>query len=337
MRHIMNNVDLNKYNDLNILAERILSNTTDSLENIFYFDIKIKLAKLIEEASDSGENFYYKLYHKLGWEDLPVIRSKLKLDSYVNWKDISTAGDYILQQNILDKSFSRIISKDRNIVAIGNSEVMAEKLRRITSHSFFAPGDIIAIDRMQTDNISMYAHYGIFWDEQHVIHYTGDDDLAGDIYIKFDTLKNFLVTKDRKYKLQDCHTIFIKSDGHPCRIYQDLNDAYTHINGLILYDLDKDVTMNNYTYAKTLARAEAVALKFGSNSFKPLSTIEERLKVKKEDIQWYLTKNYSLDKNNCEHFAIWCKTGKHISVQAKSAGSVATAMWVLYQLLEDNN
>ncbi len=137
-------------------------------------------------------------------------------------------------------------------------------------------GDVICVNR------GLYLHYGVYVSENnHVIHYTGEtgpNDFNG--VVRETSLNEFLNGAENfnicKFPERPIlNNIFCSNKSHG--IFK-LIRAFQIFN-LINYKL--------YSGAETVARAKS---RLGENK-------------------------YNLALNNCEHFAIWCKTGVRDSSQ----------------------
>lgn len=146
------------------------------------------------------------------------------------------------------------------------------------------PGDVVGVVRSKA--LGLYEHYAVYIGDGKVVHYSGNGtDFNGGICIRKDSLKNFLKEDDDYFVL-----FFDKTFPSPRKIYVKqisiLNDVTFH-RPLSLPEGEK---MKIYSAKDTIARA--------------LSRLGES--------------QYNLVTNNCEHFAIWCKTGMGQSYQVKN-------------------
>ena len=141
------------------------------------------------------------------------------------------------------------------------------------------PGDIIGVDR------GMYQHYGIYAGEDRVIHYTAEtSDLDPDnAEIQETSLERFL-REDTEY--------FVLETGAPSGNLLDilLSSALSNVTATGMRNVrDADDVPQPFSPEETLERAR--------------SRMGER--------------KYNLFTNNCEHFAVWCKTGISESRQVR--------------------
>jgi hypothetical protein len=119
----------------------------------------------------------------------------------------------------------------------------------------------------------VYSHIGVYINNKEVIHYTSNDSDIGDNFIQSTSLKRFLRGTE-KYSV----LVFPSKYGEPTSV------PFSAASGTLLYDFSKHFKNQNYTV------------------YSPSETIR-RAKSKLNE------KQYNLASNNCEHFAIWCKTG----------------------------
>lgn len=139
------------------------------------------------------------------------------------------------------------------------------------------PGDVLAASR----KAGLYQHFAVYIGNQRVIHYAAENsDFSGRITIHEAPFSEFQGDSTFIYVLD-----FPDNSGHPSKrgthFQSDPNEE------LLLFDLIRQTCYHLYTPTETIERAKS------------------RLGEEK----------YALPFNNCEHFAIWCKTGVHESHQ----------------------
>lgn len=149
---------------------------------------------------------------------------------------------------------------------------------RKVSDSELKRGDVICVHRMG----GAYDHYGIYTGCGKVIHYSNEgSDFGGDIRVRRATLSQFK---------NGASNVFVV-DFEAYRDYVENPEPFD-FKGLFKLAFDsffgKEITL--YSPEETVERAE--------------SRLGE--------------KNYNIATNNCEHFAVWCKTGKSESTQVKN-------------------
>ncbi|SFJ03422.1 Lecithin retinol acyltransferase [Terrisporobacter glycolicus] len=160
-------------------------------------------------------------------------------------------------------------------------------------------GDVICV------NHGIYNHFGIFVDKNHVIHYSGKekDMFFREMVIDETDMENFLGESDKYYVYrfsQDkpSNVNRIRAEGLGRDLVDDVQALY------LIYQIKNKIKFKVYTPEETVKRAR--------------SRIGER--------------KFLLHANNCEHFAIWCKTGVKQSYQVNA---VIKVMFVKYLIYED--
>ncbi|WP_343337743.1 hypothetical protein TPELB_28370 [Terrisporobacter petrolearius] len=159
-------------------------------------------------------------------------------------------------------------------------------------------GDVICV------NHGIYNHFGIFVDKNHVIHYSGKekDMFFREMVIDETDMENFLGGSDKYYVYrfsQDkpSNVNRIRAEGLGRDLIDDVQALY------LIYQIKNKIKFKVYTPEETVKRAR--------------SRIGER--------------KFLLHANNCEHFAIWCKTGVRQSYQVNA---VIKAVFVKYLTYE---
>lgn len=204
------------------------------------------------------------------------------LGGEVFWDDIDNEYGWRLQYNKVTKH-ARIID-DKNIRrAWGILNVMQEKFKRLTREEFLEPGDVIGVARSKSFNI--YEHYAVYIGNGKVVHYSGEgSDFNSNINIREDSFDDFL-KQDKDYFV----LFFNEENRIPHKIQPRTNFNMSDVNYESYLEIKKDKNFKIYSPEETVQRA--------------LSKIGED--------------KYHLVFNNCEHFAIWCKTGVSESYQVK--------------------
>ena len=182
----------------------------------------------------------------------------------------------------------RVISPLGMRVANGSRNVMIEKMKRLSAKSFLKPGDVIGVRRK-----GIYEHYAIYIGNDRVIHYCGEgNDFGGTVSIHEADISEFI--KDAR----SCFVVWFDK-GIPYKIQSEttflFNGSLDYYNGGF-----QKVKRNTFSAEETIKRAK--------------SRIGET--------------EYNLITNNCEHFAMWCKTGVSESSQVKNIARAALASGV---------
>lgn len=144
-------------------------------------------------------------------------------------------------------------------------------------------GDIIGVNRFS------YEHYGVYENEFSVYHYSGDEsDFSQNLKIKNTSLKKFLSGSKQYFILN-----FPSYHDKPGKIIVNkLNQFKSHIDFSDLKNLFDFLKWHKYKL------------------FSPEETVARAKSRLGED-------KYNMLFNNCEHYAIWCKTGISESHQVK--------------------
>ena len=208
------------------------------------------------------------------------------------WNDLECCENgWKLQQNKITR-LCRILDENNVRKAWGNKFAMQEKLKRLTREDFLEAGDIIGIDRKG----GLYEHYAVYIGKGRVIQYQGEgQDFKGAITVKEASFSDFL-KKNQHY--------FI-----------------------LLFDTERKNVI------KLRARTEFASAEvldnhiFQHKEFRLLSA-EETIERARERIG---EEKYHLVVGNCEHFAVWCKTGVSVSFQVLK---VLDRMQILRQLYQ---
>ena len=131
-------------------------------------------------------------------------------------------------------------------------------------------GDVIGVDR------GLYEHYAVYVGGDRVIHYAGDgDDFGGEVSIRETSFREFLGEETA------CFVCEFPADHKPPQKRQHIALPFLSISDMRSWmDLFKDWQYHLFSPEETVERA--------------YSRLGER--------------SYNLLTNNCEHFAIWCKT-----------------------------
>lgn len=143
-------------------------------------------------------------------------------------------------------------------------------------------GDVICV------NQGIYNHFGIFVDKKHVIHYSGKekDFFLREMVIDETNLENFLGDSNKYY------------------VYKFSKDKSNYVKRIMATGLDRNMVDG----VQTLYLLYQIKNKLRFKIYSP----EETVKRARSRIG---EKKFLLPSNNCEHFAMWCKTGVRQSYQ----------------------
>ncbi len=213
------------------------------------------------------------------------------------WKDIETINGYKLQKNIIT-GHARILNAHNDRVAWGSVEGMKEKMKIFMPEiELVETGDIIGIRRRHIpyvgiDIAALYEHYAIYIGNGDVIHFCGREENFETPSIRKDSL-NYFLNND-----PDSNYFVIKfnpKDNRPMKI-----NTKTDMQGQLGF-MDLIETEDAY---KNLIKSSKFHIYSGNECVdRAYSKLGE--------------KGYNLIFKNCEHFAMWCKTGVAYSSQVK--------------------
>ncbi len=208
--------------------------------------------------------------------DCPNVVEKVSADEDDIWHNVIIRKNHKLQKNKLF-DYYRILNQNNERIAWGSMAVMTEKFNRLTSDNFFKYGDIVGVVRRW----GLYEHYCVYKNDDCVIEYAGDEGHFGkNVNVRRSSFEQFL----RKDASNYFALLFDGTGRSPKKVF--VNPVKVNENELIhRIELNDYITL--YSPAETVKRAE------------------ERLGEKKYNLVW----------NNCECFALWCKTGENKSYQ----------------------
>lgn len=151
-----------------------------------------------------------------------------------------------------------------------------------------APGVVIGVNR------GLYDHYGILVEDTQVIHYTGEDsDMTGEVRIKSTSIEQFLKGETHFWMLH------IPTKAALRRTLERRWESVLH-----------RLKQQGINVPSPLV---SVAVDFFLKGYvlcTPEDTVERAVSRLGE-------KQYNIALRNCEHFAIWCKTGMSASTQVE--------------------
>lgn len=171
----------------------------------------------------------------------------------------------------------RVISPSNVQMANGSRRAMLEKMGRLADGEFLRRGDMIGVSRN-----GLYEHYAIYIGKGRVIHYCGAGaDFGGEVTIHEAPFSEFL---------KDSKTFFLVwfDEGRPVKIRS--STSFLQYAPLDVYDVMFQRKQRRvFTAEETVQRAQS---RLGEENYNPVT-------------------------NNCEHFAMWCRTGIAESGQVK--------------------
>ena len=156
-------------------------------------------------------------------------------------------------------------------------------IKRVVRDEEIRFGDVVGVHRMQ----GLYDHYGIYTGNGGMIHYADPSgDFGTNIVVHRTTLEKF--KEDSEYIFVIDFDKYIKKND--INLFDILTPRGIDVGKLLELLLGDTRNYHLYSPEETVARAE--------------SRLGE--------------KNYNIATNNCEHFAIWCKTGVSESTQVEN-------------------
>lgn len=182
--------------------------------------------------------------------------------------------DIITDGGIVPKSpTTRIAEKLVQSVAEKAVEKITSKVTNTENNKSAEYGDVIGVRR------SGYKHFGIYLNDYCIIHYASrSGDFGNDICIHETTLKKFLDGANNYFICK-----FPKTYGKPSEI-------------------NIRAPLSSSSFVPQWDNLFKILKRFNYNLYSPEETVQRARERSGES-------KYNLVTNNCEHFAIWCKTG----------------------------
>ena len=222
------------------------------------------------------------------WDDgfkIPNLPAKT-MGGKVFWENIEETDEYRLQKNIVFGN-CRILRRDDTRVDYGSERAMRLKLDQLLNRTEHAVmGDVICVHRLG----GVYDHYGVYADDDHIYEYNLNSDK----------------------KRIDIHTVPLSeftrnADGYSILCFPEVNGIPDKIDVAAL----KNNFLGNHfnlfdTDEKIGPLVSLISSLKQSGSDYHLYSPEETIERAKSKLGEH---DYNLFFNNCEHYAIWCKTG----------------------------
>lgn len=223
----------------------------------------------------------------------PLNISMPTLGGKVFWDKISTKSGYKLQRHSIE-GHCRILDNENKRIAWGTETQMRARFRELTEPDRHAKyGDIIGVHRIG----SVYDHYGVYENDNTVYHYAAENSDFGQATIHVTTLERFIADSGNYFVLE-----FPEEHGKPSKVTMPtLVEKNSKIKGVLpsIFDYENS-KYRVYSPKETIKRAKS---RLGES-------------------------DYNLITNNCEHFAIWCKTGIEESHQVNSILNLLNMIYV---------
>lgn len=185
-----------------------------------------------------------------------------------------------------------------NIKSVSGCGVMDKNKRHLEY------GDVIGID------LGFYQHFGVYIGDAQVIHYSPiSGNVSKDAVIHITSFDIFL-GEEEEYFICDFSPFY----REPEKIYNVVSQEKS-IRNLI---------SPNLNLTEEFKKANDIYLAFDTARYQLYSPMET---VKRAYSRLGET-SYDLISNNCEHFAIWCKTGISESYQVNAVLKILKAIWI---------
>lgn len=209
----------------------------------------------------------------------------------VFWENLEECGGYVLQKNSILGN-CRILNEDNIRVAWGEEGPMKAKFRELTRtpedrHPQY--GDVIGVHRIY----GLYDHYGVYESDDCVYEYAAQNGDFGNATIHTTTLRQFVRDSNNLFVL-----VFPEKRQKPGKQSATPGSAQGVFGGFsdfhplsdFLRDLIDSKQYHLHSPEETIQRARS---RLGES-------------------------RYNLVFRNCEHYALWCKTGVKESHQVDS-------------------
>lgn len=242
------------------------------------------------------------------------------IQNHVTWKTVLSCPSYTLQ-TVQEKHF-RIVDQRGRIIATGTKASMHARFSYLTRYEMTAKakfGDVIGVHRKD------YDHYGIYESDECVYEYATDGGDLGSEQSK-NCLKKLKYGHENAYIRRNTLSGFIgESDGYFVLDFAEQSNAPKRIessfeNRKSLTSVISDTKSDTSTLSATIADAlKELRKSTNYHIYSPEETVhraKEMLGKKRGE--------YNFVTNNCEHFALWCKTGVGESNQVSD-----TVLWLL--------
>lgn len=201
---------------------------------------------------------------------------------------------FFAMEKLGDRFVNFVEDNGRSIAKKGDSVVeRLESVLQLNSERDITPPGPVRGDVIRVARTG-YHHFGVFVSNDHVIHYTSaDSDTSGKhASIQSTDLSRFL------RGVSSCSVVKFPQSVSALSLAMQSVTSMSHVS---LSDLNRWINYHLYTEEETVQRAES---RLGEAS-------------------------YNLAMNNCEHFAIWCKTGVHESHQVQDLLSIVPCKPIL--------
>lgn len=227
------------------------------------------------------------------------------------WDTVAAEGMFRLQRHKLTRH-CRILDLRNVCVDYGLERKMRARLGELARQSATlcvpAFGDVICVSR------GVYDHYGIYVSDSEVIEFSPRNG-NGICTIQVTTFAEFIGGSKRC-----CYLVFSDSYALPGKV--EFSPAVRRVTGI---QLDAWQTLRTFADSirpdpaayRDVNLADALDTPARYHLYTPAQTVERARAQVGKDHFGEGKERYSLLRNNCEHFAIWCKTGLRMSTQTE--------------------
>ncbi len=231
------------------------------------------------------------------------------------WTTVAERGQYRLQRHDALRQHYRILDLRNVRVASGNEDKMIQRFHELTygDTAMEVPqlGDVIGVKRAGI----LYDHYGVYENNNSVIEFSAAGGDFGKPVIHRTTLSQFIGNSKQCFYL-----VFPEHFGLPGKVYFSPNvPVIERPKQGMLKQLRAFADSINFDAVKYVDNfADAIEAGEQYHLFTPQETVARAVScIGKTYFGNQSEGGYGLIHNNCEHFAIWCKTGVRMSQQAE--------------------
>ncbi|MDO5520202.1 MAG: lecithin retinol acyltransferase family protein [bacterium] len=167
-------------------------------------------------------------------------------------------------------------------------------------------GDMIGVD------YGFYQHFGIYIGEYEVIHYypiEGNENKDGSAVVHISSYDSFMENEET------CYVCDFSEFYHPAEKFCDINTQSKSLHKLIAPKLN---------LTETFEKESSLVTSFQMGKYK-LYSPQETVKRAYERLG---EKSCNFIRCNCEHYAVWCKTGITETYEANQMLKLLKRSWI---------
>lgn len=227
------------------------------------------------------------------------------------WDTVCIKGIYEIQRHKILQT-CRILDMRNVCIATGTERAMLAKLDMLQKDERYIKlpkyGDVIGVCRGH-----VYDHYGIYENDNSVIEFAAEDGDFGRPVIHQTTFSDFINSSRKCFVL-----VFPDVYGLPGKMFFSPDVAVSiRSSGGLIDNFFAFINSINADAEQTLADClEALDASSYYHIYSPQETVARAKSCIGKTNFGNGTGEYALRRNNCEHFALWCKTGLRQSMQA---------------------